>query len=216
MMTMKLEKYFATSLLLLISTWSVFAARQANGDSIAVIKTNDGFCVVWNQPDIHFSFGVKGKDVRLMDRPETGSIPFNVDGVVFQIQTVATSKFVKNARKQNLSDGSILLAHRDWELQYLEQTAGGKLNVTSTPQKLNNGSQALIWKYDKPKKRGSEQMYLTVVSGANVVMLNGVISGRNTESVVRQLLLNTVSTLTVSRRPIDPLKLRESLQRNTR
>ena len=216
MMTMKLEKFFAASLLLLISTWSVFASRQPDGNGIAAIKTNDGFLVVWNQPDIHFTLGVRGKDVRLMNRPETGSIPFNVDGVVFQIQTVATSKFVKNARKQKLSDQSILFAHRDWESQYLEQTVGEKLNLPSTPQKLSNGSQALIWKYDKPKTRGSEQMYLTIVSGANVVILNGVISGRNTESVVRQQLLNTISTLTVSQRPIDALKLRESLQRNTR
>ena len=131
---------------------------------------------------------------------------------MFQLQTVAISEFLKNVKKQKLSDQAILIAHRDWETQYLEQTAGTKLNVTTAPQQLGNGSQALIWKYDRPKTRGSEQMYLTVVSGGNVVILNGVVSERNTASAVQQLLLDTISTLRVSPRPIDVMKLRESIR----
>lgn len=206
----KYEKYVAT-ILLLISTSSVFARRQADGNGLAAIKTKDGFLVVWNQPGIHFTLRVKGKDVRPMSRTGTGSVAFNVDSVVFQIQTVATGEFLKNARKQKLSDQSILIAHRDWETHALEQTAGTKLNVTSAEQQLSNGTHALIWKYGKPKTKGSEQMYLTLVSGNNVVILNGVISERNTENAVRQLLLDTISTLKVSQRPIDVLKLRESI-----
>jgi hypothetical protein len=212
MKSMKLRKYVATLLLLLVSAWSVPASPQAAGNGIAAIKTNDGYLVVWNQPDIHFTLGLKGKDVRPMSSPGTGSAAFNVDGVVFQIQSVAISEFVKNAKKQKLSDQSILIAHRDWESQYLEQTVGTKLNVTTAPQQLSNGSQALIWKYDKPKTKGSEQMYLTMVSGTNVVILNGVVSERITASVVQQLLLNTISTLRVSSRPIDVIKLRESIR----
>jgi hypothetical protein len=209
---MKPDKYFATILLLLISALRVVAAWQADG--VAAIKTNDGYVIVWNQPDIHFTVRAKGKDVRPMSRPGTGSVAFNVDGVIFQIQTVAISEFLKN-KKQKSDEQAILLAHQNWETQYLEQTVGEKLKVTSAPQQLSNGSQALIWKYDKPKTRGSEQMYLTTVSGNNVVILNGVISERSPESRVRQLLLNTIATLTVSQHPIDVPKLRESLQRNS-
>jgi hypothetical protein len=205
-------KYVVTPLLLLISTLNVLASRQADGDGVAAIKTETGYLIVWNQPEIHFSLGVNGKDVRPMTRPGTGSVAFNVDGVVFQVQTVAISEFLKNAKKQKLSDQAILIAHRDWESQYLEQTVGTKLNVTTAPQQLSNGSQALIWKYDKPKTKGSEQMYLTMVSGTNVVILNGVVSERITASVVQQLLLNTISTLRVSSRPIVVIKLRESIR----
>ena len=212
MISMKLRTYFATILVLLILTSSVLAGRQANGDGIAAVKTEDGFLIVWNQPDIHFTLGLKGKEVRPMNRPGTGSVAFNVDGVVFEIQTVPINEFLKNARKQKLSDQSILIAHRDWESQYLEQAVGTKLNVTTVPQQLSNGSEALLWKYDKPKTKGSEQMYLTVVSDANVVILNGVISGKITGSAVQQLLLDTISTLRVSSRPIDVLKLRESIR----
>lgn len=72
----------------------------------------------------------------------------------------------------------------------------------------------MLWKYDKPKTKGSEQMYLTVVSGNTVVILNGVVSGRVTGSVVQRLLLDTISTLKASSRPIDVLKLQESVRRN--
>ena len=210
MRNLKLRKYVATTLLLLISSWSVLAGRQA--DDIAAIKTDTGFLIVWNRPEIHFTLGLNGKDVRPMARPGTGSVAFNIDGVVFQVQTVVASEFLKNARKQKLSDQAILMAHRDWETQYIEQTAGTKLNVTTAPQQLSDGSQALIWKYDRPKTRGSEQMYLTVVSGGNVVILNGVVPERNTASAVQQLLLDTISTLKVSPRPIDVMKLRESIR----
>ena len=210
MRNLKLRKYVATTVLLLISSWSVLAGRQA--DDIAAIKTDTGFLIVWNGPEIHFTLGLNGKDVRPMARPGTGSVAFNVDGVVFQLQTVAISEFLKDVKKQKLSDQAILMAHRDWETQYLEQTAGTKLNVTTAPQQLGNGSQALIWKYDRPKTRGSEQMYLTVVSGGNVIILNGVVSERNTASAVQQLLLDTISTLRVSPRPIDVMKLRESIR----
>ena len=210
-MSMNLRKCVTTILLLLISTWSVPANPQADGNGVAAIKTGDGYLVVWNRPDLHFTLGLNGKDVRPMTGPGTGSVAFNVDGVVFQIQSVAISEFAKNARKQKLSDQAILIAHRDWESQYLEQTAATKLNVTTAPQQLSNGSQALLWKYDKPKTRGSEQMYLTTVSGNNVVILNGVVAGKTPESAVQRLLLDTIATLRVSSRPIDVMKLRESI-----
>src|SRR6185436_8862244 len=128
--------------------------------------------------------------------------------VVFQIQSVAISEFAKNARKQKLNDAAILIAHRDWETQYLEQRAGTKLNITTVPQQLRNGSQALLWKYDKPPTRGSEQMYLTTVTGNHVVILNGVVAGKASETVVKRLLLDTIATLEVSSRPIDLPKVR--------
>jgi len=205
---MKPGDYVARILLLLVFTSSVPASPQAGGTGIAAIRTDDGYLVVWNQPDIHFMVGLKGKDVRPMGSPGTGSVAFNVDSVVFQIQSVAISEFAKNARKQKPNEAAILIAHRDWETQYLEQTAGTKLNITTVPQQLRNGSQALLWKYDKPPTRGSEQMYLTTVTGNHVVILNGVVGGKASETAVKRLLLDTIATLEVSSRPIDLPKVR--------
>jgi hypothetical protein len=210
-MNMKLSSCVATILLPLISAWSVPASPQADGNGVAAIKTGDGYLVVWNQPDIHFTLTLKGKDVRPMGSPG-GSAAFTVDGVVFQIQSVAISEFIKNARKQKLTDQAILTAHRDWESQYLEHTVGTKLDVTTVPQQLSIGSPGLLWKFDMPKTKGSEQMYLTTVSGNNVVILNAFVAEKTPESAVQKLLLDTISTLNVSPRPIDVLKLRESIR----
>jgi len=208
-------KCVVTTLLLLISTLNVLASRQADGDGVAAIKTKTGYLIVWNQPDIHFTLGVNGKDVRPMNRPASGSVPFNVDGVVFQVQSVAISEFLKNAKKQKLSDQAILMAHRDWESQYIEQTLGKKLNVTSVPQPLSNGSQALLWKFAMPKNKAQQQVYLTMVSSNHFIILNGTEETGKVpvpESIVQRLLADTLSTFKASSRPIDVLKLRETIR----
>jgi hypothetical protein len=115
--------------------------------------------------------------------------------------------------KQKLTDLAILEAHRDWESRYQEQDLGAKINVASAPQQLSGGGEALIWKFDMPKaKKGVEQVYLTTVSGKSVVILNGVVAGKIPEKAVQKLLLDTISTLNVSSRPIDVQKLKEALQ----
>jgi hypothetical protein len=219
MKNMNLSKYVATTLLVLISTWSAHAHLQADG--VAAIKTDDGYLLVWNDPGISFTLELKGKEVRPMTRTETGSVAFNVDGVVLQAQSLAISEFIRNPGKPKQRDQAILLAHRDWESHYLEQALGGKLKVTSAPQKLGNGSEALLWTFDAPKgKTLGEHTYLTTVSGNRVIILNGTEKNASVPipaKVVQELLLNTLSTLKVSSRPIDVLKLRESVRpRNTR
>jgi hypothetical protein len=199
-MNMKLSCCVALLLLQLLSTWSVPASPQADASGISAIKTEDGYLVVWNQPDIHFTLRLKGKDVRPMNSPG-GSAAFNMSGVVFQIQSVAVSEFARNAKKQILTDQAILIAHRDWESQYLEHTVGTKLNVTTLPQQLSSGSPALLWKFDMPKTKGTEQMYLTTVSGNNVVILNAFVAEKTSESAVQKLLLDTISTFTPSSQP---------------
>ncbi len=111
-----------------------------------------------------------------------------------------------------------LLAHRDWEAQYLEQTLGAKLSLTSAAQTLSNGSTALLWKFSMPKRKNpGEQIYLTTVSGKQVIILNGTQEESKLavpDRVIQRLLLDTLSTLQVSSRPVDVLKLQESIRRN--
>src|ERR1043166_1839903 len=203
MMRTKTRKCVLTLLLLSISTSSAPAHAQALGDRNYSVKTADGWRIVRNENGIHFLLDLKGKDIRLMEQPPGGgSIAFNAGGVVFQITTVAISEFAKNARKQKLDDQAILAAYRDWESQYQEQNLGTKLNVTSVPQQLSNGSQVLLWKLDIPKDKATNQMYLTAVCGTHVIILAGVVERKTAESAVQKLLLDTMSTLKVSSRPI--------------
>jgi hypothetical protein len=70
--------------------------------------------------------------------------------------------------------------------------------VTSAEQQLNIGH-ALLWKYDKPKRRGFEQMYLTTVFGDRVIILNAAVERKDAEDTVQKLLLDTMATLKVFR-----------------
>ena len=214
MKNIQLRTYVATLLLLLGSTWSVFATPQADGP--AAIKTDDGYLVVWNQPEIHFTVELKGKNVRPMSSPNTGSVAFAVDGVVFQIQSVAISEFHKNVKKQKLNNQAILLAHQDWETQYLKQTLGAEVNVMTLPQPSGNGDERLLWKFTMPKNKARQQIYLTTVSGNYVVILNGTPEGKAavSDTTIQKLLLDTLSTLKASSRPIDVMKLRDSIRKN--
>jgi hypothetical protein len=218
MKNMKLRKYLTTISLLLILPGNVFANWQADGNGIAAIKTDAGYLVVWNQPDIHFTLGLKGKNVHPMRSTGTGSVAFAVDGAVFQVQCVAISQFLKNARKQKLSDQAILLAHQNWELQYLKQSLGAELTVTTLTQPQSYTGDKLLWKFTMPKNKMQQQIYLTMVSGSHVVILNATPEGKTPvpDITFQRLLLDTVSTLKASSRPIDLLELRESIRKNNR
>jgi len=170
-------------------------------------RTSDGWRMNWDQPDLHFTVDLKGKSV--VDMKELWSsmrkditamdslMSHSVDGVVLQIRCVAIRDFAKDARDRKLTDQAILAAFRDSELQTAERFLGEKLNPTSAEQQLAIG-QALLWKYDKPKLRGLEQMYLTTVIGNNVVILNAVVERKSAESDVQRLLMETMSTLKVT------------------
>lgn len=215
---MKARGYVGAICLLLSSLLVVGATQQEEG--INAVKTADGFVLVWNQPDIHFTLAVKGKNVRPMNSTE--HVFFDVDGVVFQVQTVAVREFMKGAREKNPDDMTILTAHRDWESQFIaDSLLGKKLNVQTVPQKLGNGGDALLWKFDMPKmpegvqSSAREHLYLTVVSGDHVILLNGVVEGEVSESTVQKFLLDTISTLKVSAKPINLGELQEAIRKGS-
>jgi hypothetical protein len=211
---MEFKRYF--TVIFLLAAMSGVSARPQEG-GINAIKTADGFVLVWNQPDVHFTLAIKGKDVHPLNSTE--HVFFNVDGVVFQVQTVALSEFMEGAQKKRPDNSSILTAHRDWESRFIESSLlGKKLNVRTSPQKLSDGSEALLWKFDMPEGMNSdarEQIYLTVVRGDHVILLNGVVEGATAESKVEKFLLDTIATLKVSPEPINLQELQESIRKES-
>lgn len=167
-------------------------------------RTADGWRITWRRPGAPFILELNGKNVGPMDDlpmladNSVRLMSYKADGVVFQVRSVAISEFAKGAGEQKLSDRAILAVHRDWETLALEYILGEKLNVTSAGQELSIGH-ALLWKYDKPKRRGFEQMYLTTVIGGRVIILNAAVERKAAENTVQKLLLDTMSTLKVSR-----------------
>jgi hypothetical protein len=181
--------------------------------AIAAIKTVDGYLLVWNRPDIHFTVLIKGKDIKPLNSSER--VFFQVDGMMFQIQLASISEFAPEAKEKKLDDKTILAAHRDWESKYAEEMLGGALKVESSSTKLSNGAEALLWQYDMPeamKVEAKKQVYLTVVSGDNVIVLNSAVTPKVSEDQARKLLQDTVATLKTSPDPIDVKKLALSIR----
>ena len=204
MIVIQLRGFGALVLLLLLSTGSVRAGQQS--DIILAIQSAGGYLLVWNESKVHFTLEVNGKAVLPLRSPgPTGQAFFSVDGVVLQIQLVAISDFLGNKRAPKRDDRSILMAHRDWEVSFIEpDPSAAKPSVKSVPKRLNSGGEALLWACAVPKSGVTkEHLYLTMVIGTQVMLLKGVIDEKTSESVVQKLLVATLSTLKVSSRPIN-------------
>src|SRR5947207_1551250 len=192
---------------------SVFAQDEP---PVSAIKTLDGYLLVWNRPDFHFTVSIKGKDIKPLN--DTEHVFFNVDGLVFQVQLASISEFLPRTKDKKLDDRSILAAHRDWESKFIEDLLHSKLKVQSFNARLSNGTDALMWQFDLPEGFNSDakkQLYLTVVSKDYVLLLNGVATAAISEEAVRKFLLDTIATLKISPTPIDVKKLSESIRKGT-
>lgn len=185
-------------------------------DGWTAIKTDEGILFIWNRKDLSFTLSIKGNEIRPMDAGE--NIFFAVDGLVLQIQSLPISNFAPDARTKKLDEKSILMAHRDWEVRFLEnELLHSKLTVQSSSEKLANGREALIWQFDLPEgfrnADATKQMYLSVVAKDYIVLLNGVVNATASESTVRNFLLEKIATLKISADRIDVKKLQESIRK---
>jgi hypothetical protein len=197
------------------ATYPTLGLSTQNDLPVNAIKTIDGYLLVWNRPDLHFTVLIKGQDIKPLN--DTEHVFFNVDGMVFQIQLASVSEFAPDAKEKKLDDMAILAAHRDWESKFIEGLLSSKLKVESFNTKLSNGGEASLWQYDMPKGMNAEarrQLYLSVVSGDYVVLLNSVVTTAISEEAARKFLLDTMATLKFSPTPIDVKKLSESIRKS--
>ena len=189
------------------------APSQAE-DGLATIKTSDGVLFVWNVEELHFSLAIKGKEIK--PQGDSDHIFFSVDGRVLQIQAAAIKQFAPDAKEKKLDERAILAAHRDWESKFIEELLKSKLRVQTFNVKLSNGSAASMWQFDMPEGMNADtqkQLYLTVVQGDFVVLLNSEVSATNSEEDGRKFLLDTMATLKSSPTPIDVKQLSESVRK---
>jgi len=165
-------------------------------------------------PFLHFSISIKGSDIKPLNDSE--HVFFNVDGKVLQIQSLPVSNFLSDQERKGLDDKAILAAHRDWESKFLEDLLHKKLTLQSSSEKLGNGSELLLWGYEMPQGMDSDakrQLYLTLVSGDHLLLLNSVVTATVSESVARKFLLDTVATLKISQVPINVKELQEAIRK---
>jgi hypothetical protein len=210
---MKLATRLAVLVFLLLALPSVCTAQTDDG--IAAIKALDGYVLVWNQPGCYFTLTIKGKDVQPAESSQ--NVLFKVDEMFFQVQAVAISQFMKETAKGKSEDTAILMAHRDWESDYIQNTLKKKFTVQTVVKKLKGGRDALLWRYDMPElppdmhSTAKAQVYLSVVCGDHVILLNSTVEGLKTEAMAQALLLDTIATLKTSATPIDVQELRKTI-----
>jgi hypothetical protein len=189
------------------------SAGQQEKYRSGAINTRTGLLLVSNDADNWYTLEIKGSDVRLTStKPKV----FNVDGMFMQVVTAKISKFLGEQEKRPADEKTILQAHRDWEAKYAQGSYTEKLVIESSWQKLDNGKDALLWKYKVPegtRTNVKEQIYLTVVKGDYVLMLGGIVTDEIKEEDSLKLLITTISSLKVSDKPIDFDQLQESIRK---
>jgi hypothetical protein len=183
-------------------------------DGWVAIKTDDGIIFVWNVRELHFTLAVKGKAIKPLDDPD--HIFFDVDGKILQIQVAAIREFAPNAKEKKLDDRSVLAAHRDWESAFIEGLLKSKLQLHTFNVRLSKGGDASLWQFDMPEGIHADaktQLYVTVVRGDYVVMLNSEATATISEETARKFLLDTMATLKTSPDLIDMKKLAETVRK---
>ncbi|HEY0431586.1 MAG TPA: hypothetical protein VGC61_07195 [Pyrinomonadaceae bacterium] len=208
--------YSSGSLTLGHAAESLRSTAPVQIDGWAAIKTDAGLLLVWNGRGLNFTLAIKGTEVKSLNESENPI--FDVDGKVLQIQVVEIESFAPGAREKKLDDRAILAAHRDWEAKYLENLFKSKLTVQAFNLKLSNGSDASILQFDMPESMDADakkQVYLTIVSKDQVLLLNSVATAATSDSEARKFLTDTIATLKLSPTPIDEKKLAESIRQGT-
>lgn len=183
-------------------------------DGWVAIKTDDGILFVWNVHELHFTLAVKGKDIKPVDDPD--HIFFTVDDKALQIQVAPIREFAPDAKEKKLDDRAILIAHRDWESTFVEGLLKSKVQLHTFNVRLSTSGEASLWQFDMPAELHAEaktQLYLTVVRGDYVVMLNCEATATVSDETARKFLMDTMATLKTSPDAIDVKKLAESLRK---
>ncbi len=201
-----------------INAWSTPAytsprVPSQQTDVWALIKTDDGMLFVWNFNELHLTLGVKGKEIKQVDVPDR--IFLAVDGKTLQIQTAEIRVFAPDAREKKLDDKALLAAHREWESKYIGELLKSKLTLKSFSVNMSALGPASLWEFDMPEGMNAEvktEVYVTVVRGDYVLMLNCEATTTTPEAEVRKFLLDTIATLKTSSEPIDVQKVSESIR----
>ena len=191
----------------------VYCVAVQPEDGSVLIKTDDGALFVWNNEGLHFTLAIKGNDIKPMDDPE--HIFLAVDSRTLQIQAAAISEFAPDAKARKLDDKAVLAAHREWESKFIGELLKSKLTLHSFSVNMSALGSASLWEFDMPSELHAEaktQIYVTVVRGDYVVMLNSESTTTITEAEARKFLLDTMATLKISDTPIDVQKLSEAIR----
>ena len=168
-----------------------------------VLKIENGFLLVQNQPSVSFSIEFEGKDFEPFpsDHPK-----FVLDGKAIQLVTIPCESVWKP--KDNLDVNptvdELLESHKDWETNYLSNALKFKLNTTSSFIEIAPDRKVMVWSFKIPKNSNSSPtnyLFITTVIGENIIGFNSASDDFAGQNSCCEYLLESLKTLKTSNEP---------------
>ncbi len=211
---MKMSKHIFVFLLIVFPLVNSNALARQDKFAGEIIRTKAGVLLVCNEPNNYYTLEIKGGTILPAFTEPT---VFIVDDKLLQILTTPIRSFILDEVSLKQADEKfILTAYKDREVRQIEAGLNEQLNVESSWRKLSNGMEALLWEYDVragPRRNVKKNIYMSVVKGDFILTLSAPVRAKDNEAGVRQMLIETLSTLKPSDKPIDLQEVRKAVRR---
>ncbi|BDU74350.1 hypothetical protein [Mesoterricola silvestris] len=180
---------------------------KLEGD-VAAMYVNGGMAIYWNRSKPYFKILVEGRTFEGF----TGSshLAFKADGAFLQLVCADADEFCPDHASQ--SPERVLLAHRDWEFRYLEETTGVPCQLRSWAGTLADGTPILYWDLtpEKTPTRGlPRHVFCTRYKDGVVMGLNSVEGSETSLARAMDLVYSATATIRFSDLAYDLAKLQE-------
>jgi hypothetical protein len=177
------------------------------GDLVAMYL-KDGMAIYWNCSKPFFRIKVEGRTFAGYEG--STRLAFTADGALLQLVCADAREFCPDFATQ--SPEHILLAHRDWEFRYLEETMGVPCQLRSWSGALADGTPILYWDLTPAKTRDKNlprHVFCTRYRDGVVVGLNSVEAKEVTLERAMDLVYSGTANSQFSDAPYDLAKIQE-------
>ncbi len=180
---------------------------KLEGD-VAAMYVNGGMAIFWNRSKPYFKIMVEGRTFEGL----TGSshVAFMADGAFLQLVCADADEFCPDHASQ--SPERVLLAHRDWEFRYLEETMGVSCTLRSWAGTLADGTPMLYWDITSEKTPARDlprHVFCTRYRDGVVLGLNSVESKATSLARAMDLVYAGTATIQFSGQAFDLGKIQE-------
>ncbi len=194
-------RFLSVIVIAFLSVISIAAQRYS-------IRTPNGYLFIQNDKESSFSCELTGKSVEPVTTAENPA--FMVDGSLIQILLVQADSFDPTGK---VEISKLLETHRDWELDYLSSVFGTKL-VAETDKQTVGGRPVMSWSFKRTKyvTEYDRDTYLTTLLGRDVLGLSSPATIGVDSKFYKDLHIEIIKTLKVSKTPFDIVKLSEEIK----
>lgn len=178
---------------------------KLEGDVVAMY-VQDGMAIFWNRSRPYFRIMVEGRT--FVGYGGSSHLAFTADGAFLQLVCAEANEFCPD--HADLGPERVLMAHRDWEFRYLEETIGVPCRLRSWSGTLADGTPILYWDITPEKTRDKSlprHVFCTRYQDGVVVGLNSVEDKEVTLERAIDLVFSGIAEVQFSDAPYDLAKL---------